>query len=139
VSLRAARAGIVGGCDREGLADAAEDAVDLVAGCRGDAEHVEAAVDEPGPWVDGHRNGHGPEGVGVVGALVAERVVLGDSDHGYGSEVAAGAVAADGYPLRVTAEFADVRGGPLQRGGGSEPGGSLLVSPTCNRSRSPRC
>src|SRR6185437_6471014 len=34
---------------REGLADAGDDAVDLVPGCCGDAEHVEAAVNEPGP------------------------------------------------------------------------------------------
>jgi hypothetical protein len=44
VSLRPDRIGVVDGCDREDLADAAEDAAHLVAGCRGDAEHVEAAV-----------------------------------------------------------------------------------------------
>jgi hypothetical protein len=32
----------------------------------------------------GHRNGHGPEVLGIGGALVAERVVLGDSEHGRG-------------------------------------------------------
>jgi len=55
----------VAGCDREGLADAAEDPAHLVAGGRGDAEHVEAAVDEPEPWVHRHRDGRGPEGAGV--------------------------------------------------------------------------
>ena len=69
------------GCDREGLADAAEDPAHLVAGGRGDAEHVEAAVDEPEPWVHRHRDGRGPEGAGVGGALIAERVVLGDGEH----------------------------------------------------------
>jgi len=48
-SLRPVRAGVVDGYDREGFADAAEDAVHLVAGCRGDAEHVETAVNEPEP------------------------------------------------------------------------------------------
>jgi len=74
----------VAGCDREGLADAAEDPAHLVAGGRGDAEHVEAAVDEPEPWVHRHRDGRGPEGAGVGGALIAERVVLGDGEDGRG-------------------------------------------------------
>jgi hypothetical protein len=36
----------------------------------------------------------------------------------YCGDVTAGTVAADRYSRRVAAEFADVRGGPLQRGGG---------------------
>jgi len=68
-----------------------KDAAHLVAGGRGDAEHVEAAVDEAEPWMHGHWDGHGPEGLGVGGALVAERVVLGDGEHrrGQAGEVCA--------------------------------------------------
>ena len=41
-------------------------------------------MNEPEPWVHGHRDGRGPEGPGVGGALVAERVVLGDGEDGRG-------------------------------------------------------